>query len=115
MKTTLTCIECPMGCPLTVEHANGKILFVIGNGCARGKIYATDEVICPRRILTTTVRLSDGRLVSVKTDRGIPKDEIADAMKRLSDLHPDAPIKIGDVLLRNVSKGVNLIATSEII
>ena len=32
----LTCIGCPMGCPLTVKIENGTVLSVEGNTCKRG-------------------------------------------------------------------------------
>ena len=34
----LTCIGCPMGCPLTVKIENGTVLSVEGNTCKRGAI-----------------------------------------------------------------------------
>ena len=37
MITELTCIGCPMGCQITAESENGKILSVSGQSCANGK------------------------------------------------------------------------------
>ena len=34
----LTCIGCPMGCPLTVKIENGTFLSVEGHTCKRGEI-----------------------------------------------------------------------------
>ena len=62
----LTCIECPLGCDIEVQKENGE-LKITGNSCPRGKLYATNEVTCPKRVLTTTVRCEGGELVSVKT------------------------------------------------
>ena len=39
-KRELTCIGCPMGCPLTVELENGAVTAVYGNTCPRGDAYA---------------------------------------------------------------------------
>ena len=36
----LTCISCPMGCPITVEMEDGQVVSVTGNTCKRGDIYA---------------------------------------------------------------------------
>ena len=52
----LTCIGCPMGCPLTVTMEAGEVISVIGNTCKRGDIYARKEVTNPTRIVTSTVR-----------------------------------------------------------
>lgn len=62
-----------MGCSLVVKNENGK-LTVEGNSCKRGFEYAISEVTDPRRIVTTSVFVSDGThpTVSVKTSSGIP-------------------------------------------
>ena len=112
MKTNVICTECPMGCSVTVEHEGARILGVTGNGCLRGKQYASDEVVCPRRTVTSTVRTSDGRLVSVKTNAGIPKTELEDAMQKIAAVRAETPVSIGDVLLQGISEGVDLVATA---
>ena len=65
----LTCIGCPMGCPLTVTMEAGEVISVTGNTCKRGDIYARKEVTNPTRIVTSTVRVTggDADMVSVKT------------------------------------------------
>ena len=75
MKRELTCIVCPMGCQLTAELEDGKVVSVSGFTCPRGKQYAIDECTHPVRTLTTTVRCTDGGVVAVKTNRPIPKDD----------------------------------------
>ena len=35
-KRELTCIGCPLGCPLVVNMENGAVLSVTGNTCPRG-------------------------------------------------------------------------------
>ena len=55
MKTKLTCIECPIGCEIEVVVENGAAVSVTGNGCLRGKTYAQNEVVCPKRVVTSTV------------------------------------------------------------
>ena len=34
------CINCPLGCPLTVTVENGEVKSVTGNTCKRGELYA---------------------------------------------------------------------------
>ena len=114
MKKTLTCIECPVGCLVTVEVEGEKILSVVGNACPRGKAYAETEVICPRRIVTSTVRSVEGKIIPVKTDRGVKKSEIFSVMERIKNTHPTLPVRIGEVLQKEIAEGCNLIATAEV-
>ena len=107
----LTCIECPMGCQIEVVIGDKKNLEVRGNSCPRGKVYAENEVVCPVRVLTTTVRACNGSMVCVKTDKPIKKTEIFDVMKKINAIKCNLPVKIGDVLAKNIVGGVNLIAT----
>lgn len=74
----LTCIGCPMGCPLTVVMNGEEVVSVTGNTCKRGDVYARKEVTNPTRIVTSTVRVSGGSIdmVSVKTKEDIPKGKI---------------------------------------
>lgn len=108
----LTCIECPIGCTIRVEAEDGKVLSVEGNACPRGKIYAENEVVDPKRVITSTVRAKNGKLVPVKTDKPARKEEIFSIMEKIRGITCDLPVKIGDVLAENISNGVNLIATS---
>jgi CxxC motif-containing protein len=95
---------------ITLE--NGKVLSVTGNSCPRGKMYAENEVVCPKRVVTSSVRATNGEMVSVKTDNPVPKAEIFEVMNKINAVTCKLPVKIGDVLLENVSEGVNLIATT---
>ena len=64
----LTCIECPMGCHIEVDlEYDNKVVAVRGNSCPRGKAYAETEVVCPMRVVTSSVRATDGTMVCVKT------------------------------------------------
>lgn len=107
----LTCIECPMGCDITVETNNNEVLSVSGNTCPRGALYAKNEITCPKRVLTTTVRCQNGALVAVKTSAPIEKAKVFKAMKKVNEIHPKTPIKIGEVLCQDICDGVSLIAT----
>ena len=118
MKTVnLICIGCPLGCPLTVEMEGSEVKAVSGNTCPRGDAYARKEMTNPTRIVTSTVRVSGGRLamVSVKTASDIPKGKIFDCVKALKDVEVKAPVRIGDVIVENVAgTGVNIIATKNV-
>lgn len=108
---TLTCIECPMGCTIEAGVEDGKAVYVKGNSCPRGKIYAESEVVCPVRVVTSTVRAEDGSMIPVKTDKPVKKSEIFEIMQKINRVRCTLPVKIGDVLCENISAGANLVAT----
>lgn len=44
MRKIITCTVCPLSCQVVLElNAEGEILSVTGNKCARGKTYAIKE------------------------------------------------------------------------
>lgn len=106
---TLTCIECPIGCEVEVGVEDGKAVYVKGNSCPRGKMYAENEVVCPKRVVTSTVRAVSGEMVPVKTDKPVKKSEMFEVMKKINALRCTLPVKIGDVLAENISDDGNLI------
>ena len=53
----LICIECPKGCHLKIDDE----LNVTGNTCPRGKVYAVNEMTCPKRIVTSTVVINSNK------------------------------------------------------
>ena len=113
----LTCINCPMGCPLTIEMEGEQVIRVSGNTCKRGEIYARKEVTNPTRIVTTTVKVINGTsdMVSVKTKEDIPKEKIFDCVKALKNVQVEAPVHIGDVIADNIAEtGVDIVATGNI-
>ena len=109
-KISLTCIECPMGCSLEVALDSERVSEVSGNRCPRGKMYAENEVVCPKRVLTTTVRTKEGKILSVKTSSPIERAKIFEVIKKINSIHPSGDIKIGDVLAENISDGADLVA-----
>ena len=116
-KRELTCIGCPMGCALTVELDGGAVVSVRGNTFPRGDAYARKEVTAPTRIVTTTVRVTGGKLaaVSCKTRSDIPKGKIFDVVRALKTVEIPAPVTIGQVLLPNAARtGVDVIATKNV-
>ena len=104
----LTCIGCPMGCPLTVVMNGKEVVGVTGNTCKRGDVYARKEVTNPTRIVTSTVRVSGGSI-------DIPKGKIFECVKALKGIEVPAPVHIGDVILENVADtGVDIVATKNV-
>ena len=113
MKRELTCIVCPRGCQMVVELEGKNVLSVVGNFCPRGKTYAETECTHPTRTVTTTAKCSDGSLVSVKTDRPIPKELMFECMKEIDRSVVTLPAQIGDVVIENLlGTGANVIVTA---
>lgn len=110
----LTCINCPMGCYLTVKIENGEVKEVTGESCARGIAYAKAESVNPLRMMTSTVRLHGAILdvLPVKSAQPVPKHLVRACVNALKGIDVEAPVKMGDVILPNVAgTGVNVIAT----
>lgn len=111
MNRELICICCPMGCHLTVDIDN-KI--VKGNTCRRGEEYGLNEVINPVRVITSTVKIKSASLpvLPVKTNGAIPKELNFQAMKIINSITVLAPIKLGDIIIKNIlNTGIDLVAT----
>jgi len=117
MKKEMICIGCPMGCYLNVDYIGTTIRDFSGNRCKVGLEYAEKEISNPERTLTTTVKVKHGHLplVSVRTNKPIPKSRILDAMDLLAKVEIEAPIKIGDTIIPNIfNTGVSIVATKNI-
>ncbi len=113
MERELTCIVCPIGCTLKVALDDGKVIDVKGNTCPRGKVYAETECTAPMRMVTSTVRCTNGEIVPVKTDRPIPKDKVFEAMQMIKSASPVLPITLGDVIIKDVF-GSNVVAVKNV-
>ena len=111
MIKKLTCIECPIGCEIEVEVEKGAVLSVKGNTCPRGKVYAETEVVCPKRVVTSTVRAENGEMIPVKTDKPVRKDAIFEVMKKINATVCKMPVVLGDILVENICDDANLIVT----
>ena len=109
MKKNLTCIECPIGCEIEVELEDGAVVSVKGNNCPRGKLYAEAEVVCPKRVVTSTVRAENGEMIPVKTDRPVRKDAIFEVMAKINAVVCKMPVALGDVLVENICDDANLV------
>ncbi len=112
----LTCINCPLGCALTVTIDGGDIT-VTGNTCPRGEVYGKKEVTDPTRTVTSTVPVSGGDIarVPVKTAGDIPKGKIFDVMDDIHKASAAAPVSIGDVIVENAAgTGVNVVAARDV-
>ena len=114
MEKGITCINCPLGCPLTVNLDGKSIISISGAACKKGNAYAEMEIANPTRTVTSTVPVkgSDLKMISVKTQAPVPKIKIFDCLRSLIGAEMQAPVKIGDVVVKNVcGTGVDIVAT----
>ena len=117
MKRTMTCIECPQGCRLELEADGSRLIGVTGNKCARGGLYASREIEAPMRTLTTSVltRGLELKMLPVRTSVPIPKGKLFEAMAAAKLLVVTAPVKAGDVIVRDLlGLGADLVACREL-
>jgi len=106
-----------MGCALEVELKGKEVISVKGNTCKIGLNYGKKECTNPTRVVTSSVLVSGGKneIVSVKTEKDIPKNMMLKCVAGLKNVVVKAPVHIGDVVLKNVlSTGVNIIATKNV-
>ena len=111
----LICTVCPKGCRLRVEESNDYA--VAGAGCEKGIAYGRSECINPMRTLTSTVRLEGAALrrCPVRTSGAIPKKRLFEAMDALDAVTLHAPVKVGQVVIRDLlGTGCDLIVTRSI-
>ena len=109
----LTCIVCPVGCKLKAT-IDGADINIEGNTCARGKKYGLDELCSPVRMITSTVKVEGGFLprLPVRSASPIPKARVLDALAALKSVRMQAPVEIGQLVLRDVAgSGVDIIAS----
>lgn len=109
----LTCIVCPVGCRLKAKLVDGQ-LKIDGQTCVRGEKYALEELTNPTRTVTSSVALEGSALplLSVKTRTPVPKVSIPAVLAQLKHAQAHAPVRVGDVIVRNVAQtGIDIVAT----
>lgn len=110
----LICIGCPLGCELSAVLEHGKVVSVTGNTCKRGDTYARKELVSPERTVTSTVKMSDGRMLPVRTLTDIPKEKVLDCVRELKHVIVEAPVEMGQVIVPDiVGTNVSVIATKK--
>ena len=110
-ENCVVCTACPNGCVLDLSGDT-----VTGNLCPKGLDFAKQERIDPKRILTTTVKLSgsDHPLLPVRTDVPISRAAYGNVMKAVRKLNVAAPVKAGQVIAEDVAHtGAKLVAAAD--
>ncbi|HPO49475.1 MAG TPA: DUF1667 domain-containing protein [Spirochaetota bacterium] len=111
MRKEYTCIVCPLGCSLVLEEQNGSI-FVTGNKCNRGEVYAKEEFSSPKRVVTATCKSNNKLRIPVKSDKPVPKENIFELLGAIYSLKANIPINTGDIVIANYKNlGINIVAS----
>ncbi len=111
----IICVTCPKGCTLRVKHEGKEVLEVM-DGCRRGKDYAICELQDPRRMVASTVKVTDGLhpLVPVYTRQAFPKPMIPELARVLRQVEVEAPVKINQVVLADaLGTGIDIVASRD--
>jgi CxxC motif-containing protein len=116
-KLKILCITCPKGCTLEVSR-EGETVIEIKPGCKRGHEYAQRELVDPRRMVASTVKIRHGihPLLPVYTSAPFPKGRIRELLAELRRIEVDAPVKMGAVIATNVLEtGVDILASRDMV
>jgi CxxC motif-containing protein len=117
METTtkMICIVCPKGCSLEVT-LDGQTVVTIKPGCKRGHEYVRRELVDPRRMVATTVRVRGGLhpLLPVATAAPFPKPRLIELMDALREIEVEAPVAMGyPVLPDALGTGIDILASRD--
>ncbi len=111
------CTGCPLGCRLEVDAIDDEVVEVRGFSCKKGERYGRQEHTDPRRPVSTTVWIEGAaiRRAPVRAADSVPRDQIRDVVEALRGLIVPAPVRRGDVVLRDVcGTGVDVIVTRDL-
>ena len=104
----LICIGCPLGCELCAVLERGEVISVTGN------TYARKELVSPERTVTSTVKMSDGRMLPVRTKTDIPKAKVLECVRELKHVVVEAPVETGQIIVQDIAgTNVPVIATKK--
>lgn len=110
----LICIVCPIGCHLEVDVENSYK--VTGNTCPKGEVYGKEELISPKRVVTSTIKIKNGihKRIPVKTTNSIPKELVYECMELLNNIEVSSPIKVGTKVIENIFEtGIDIVVTRD--
>jgi CxxC motif-containing protein len=116
VEKEMTCIVCPNGCKLEVTYEN--TITVKNALCPKGVEYARNELMNPVRNLTSTVKVLDGVLpiVSVRSNKPVPKGRLAEIVRILRGVEVKAPVEFHQVVFSDIlGTGAYIITTREVL
>ncbi len=115
LEKEMICIVCPNGCKLDVTYED--TITVKNALCPKGVQYARDELLSPVRNLTSTVKVLEGvlPLVSVRSNKLVPKDKLVEIVRFLKTIEIKAPVEFQQIIYKDIfNTGVDIIATRRV-
>lgn len=102
MKKRFICRLCPLECEIQVS-LESEMLY--GNHCSKGEHYVREEILYPKRVVTSTVQIehADVKRLPVMISRAVPKEKIEEVMQIIHKIHVSAPVYAGDCILKNIA------------
>jgi len=106
MKGEFICVLCPNGCPIDAEFnadsGASKLISLRGHKCLRGEAWVRQVIENPKRCFSTSIPVKNGDhiLASVRITKPVPLSKVMEVMAEIRKLYPEAPLCVGDVLLR---------------
>jgi CxxC motif-containing protein len=108
------CYNCSEKCVLNIDKQDNEIV-ISGNKCHKGIDYGKESLNNSKGVLTTLVRVKGAkevRVVPVKSTAPIDKSLWLECSKALSRVYVGVPIKIGDIVCKNIlNTGVDIVCT----
>lgn len=113
MNKQVICIVCPKGCKVTVSEQDG-VFTTSGNACLRGNVYGIQEATEPKRILTSTVKITGASIPRCPVVSSLPilKDDLFKVIQLLESVEISAPVYVNQIICANVlGSGIDMIAS----
>jgi CxxC motif-containing protein len=117
LLSQVICGECDKKCVIDIYKEGGKLVFE-GHNCDKGIDYGEAYMKSSKRIFTTVVRVKGNtslKVVPVKSNKPIDVSLWIQCSKALGRLYVGVPVKIGDVICKNIlNTGVDIICTKNV-
>lgn len=113
MVKTSICTECNKNCVLDI-YINKENIDILGNECDKGLSYIEKIDYENKKIFTTIVRIKGSEnhnVLPVKSSNVIDKSLWIECSKALSRLYVGPPVKLGDIICKNIlNTGVDILS-----
>lgn len=116
MVCEVLCKKCEKKCILEI-YKDEEEINVLGNECMEGESFGVKYFNDKKDIFTSIVRIkgADCTVVPVKSSDIVAKDQWVEFSKALSRIYVGAPIKMGDVVCKNVlNSGIDILCTKTV-
>jgi CxxC motif-containing protein len=117
MVSQVICNRCSSKCVIDIYKSGNEYKYD-GSMCDQGIVYGEEYMRSNERIFTSVVRvkgITSCSVVPVKSNKPLDINLWIECSKALSRVYVGIPIKIGDVICKNIlNSGVDIICTKNI-